>query len=103
MRLPSFAMYNVWQNNIIYILVNSSFWHGTSPIKKQWRRTPNTMVVAGLNPWRCIEIWASLFTQHCPRLSEETLRAVGPFYLMSMSVEVKDHTQGVNVLSVMDA
>ena len=30
-------------------------------------------------------------------LSEETLKAGGPFYLMLMLVEVKDPTQGLNV------
>ena len=30
-------------------------------------------------------------------LSEETLKAGGPFYLVSMPGEVKDPTQGVNV------
>ena len=30
----------------------------------------------------------------CLCLSEETLKAVGPFYLMSMPGEVKDPTQG---------
>ena len=30
-------------------------------------------------------------------LLEETLKAVGPFYLVSMPGEVKDPTQGVNV------
>ena len=33
----------------------------------------------------------------CLCLSEETLRAGGPFYLVSMPEEVKDPTQGVNV------
>ena len=33
----------------------------------------------------------------CQYLSEETLKAVGPFYLVSMPGEVKDPTQGVNV------
>ena len=33
----------------------------------------------------------------CLCLSEETLNAGGPFYLVSMPGEVKDHTQGVNV------
>ena len=33
----------------------------------------------------------------CLCLSEETLKAGGPFYLVSMPEEVKDHTQGVNV------
>ena len=33
----------------------------------------------------------------CLCLSEETLKAGGPFYLVSMLGEVKDPTQGVNV------
>ena len=33
----------------------------------------------------------------CLCLSEETLKAGGPFYLVSMPGEVKDTTQGVNV------
>ena len=33
----------------------------------------------------------------CLCLSEETLNAGGPFYLVSMPGEVKDPTQGVNV------
>ena len=33
----------------------------------------------------------------CLRLSEETLLASGPFFLVSMPGEVKDPTQGVNV------
>ena len=32
----------------------------------------------------------------CLCLSEETLKAGGPFYLVSMPGEVKDPTQGVN-------
>ena len=37
---------------------------------------------------------AILFTLLCPCLSEETIKAVGPFYLVSMSGEVKVSTQG---------
>ena len=37
------------------------------------------------------------FNLLCQCLSEETLKAVGPFYLVSMPGEVKDPTQGVNV------
>ena len=33
------------------------------------------------------------FTPLCQCLSEETLKAVGPFYLVSMPGEVKDPTQ----------
>ena len=39
----------------------------------------------------------------CLCLSEETLKASGPFYLVSMPGEVKDHTQGVNVSPVVDS
>ena len=37
------------------------------------------------------------FTPLCQCLSEETLKAVGPFYLVSTPGEVKYPTQGVNV------
>ena len=33
----------------------------------------------------------------CLCLSEETLKAGSPFYLVSMPVDVKDPTQGVNI------
>ena len=36
-------------------------------------------------------------TAICLCLSEETLKAGGPFYLVSMPRDVKDPTQGVNV------
>ena len=39
----------------------------------------------------------------CLCLSEETLKAGGPFYLVSMPGEVKDPTQGVNVQTVVDS
>ena len=35
--------------------------------------------------------------RNCLCLSEETLKAGGPFYLVFMPGEVKDPTQGVNV------
>ena len=40
----------------------------------------------------------ALYIRDCESLclSDETLKAVGPFYLLSMSGEVKDPTQGVN-------
>ena len=38
-----------------------------------------------------------MFTSHCQCLSDETLYAVGPFYLVFMPGEVKDPTKGVNV------
>ena len=39
----------------------------------------------------------------CLCLSEETLKVGGPFYLVSMPEEVKDPTQGVNALPVVDS
>ena len=39
----------------------------------------------------------------CLCLSEKTLKAGGPFYLVSMPGEVKDPTQGVNVEPVVDS
>ena len=36
-------------------------------------------------------------SQICLCLLEETLKAGGPFYLVSMPGEVKDPTQGVNI------
>ena len=41
----------------------------------------------------------ALYIRDCESLclSYETLKSVGPFYLVSMPGEVKDHTQGVNV------
>ena len=41
----------------------------------------------------------SLYIRDCESLclSDETLKAVGPFYLVPMPGEVKDPTQGVNV------
>ena len=37
------------------------------------------------------------FVQFCLCISEETPKADGPFYLVSMPGEVKDPTQGINV------
>ena len=54
------------------------------------------------SPWeariiRCNNL--ALYIRDCESLclSDETLKAVGPFYLVSMPGEVKDPTQGVNV------
>ena len=50
--------------------------------------TPST-VVSKLRQFRSPRI--------CLCLSEETLQAGGPFYMVSMPGEVNDPTQGVNV------
>ena len=54
------------------------------------------------SPWeariiRCKNL--ALYIRDCESLylSDETVKAVGPFYLVSMPGEVKDPTQGVNV------
>ena len=41
-----------------------------------------------------VKTWLSTLVSLC--LPDETLTAVGPFYLVSMPGEVKDPTQGVN-------
>ena len=50
-----------------------------------------------------VKNWLSTLETKFLCLSEETLKAVGPFYLVSMPGEVKDPTQGVNVSPVVDA
>ena len=42
----------------------------------------------------CFEAWATSFTPLCLCLSEESVKAVSPFYLVSMPGEVKDLTLG---------
>ena len=44
----------------------------------------------------------ALYIRDCESLclSDETLKAVGPFYLVSMPGEVKDPTQGVNMCNL---
>ena len=51
-------------------------------------------VVLGSNPAGGIRFESLVipFTPLCQCLSEETLKAVGPFYLVSMPGEVKDST-----------
>ena len=62
--------------------------------------TGSDRVVLGSNPaaatsLRNFEVIP--FTPLCQCLSEETLKTVGPFYLVSVPGDVKDPTQGVNV------
>ena len=59
----------------------------------QWlERATDNQVVAGSNPADAVWKLAISFTPLCQCLSEETLKAVGPFYLVSMPGEVKDPT-----------
>ena len=57
----------------------------------QWlERATDNRVVAGSNPAEAFLITLAIsFTTLCQCLSEETLKAVGPFYLVSMLGEVK--------------
>ena len=52
----------------------------------------------GSVPSTAVSILGQFRSPHiCRCLSEKTLKAGGPFYLVSMLGEVKDPTQGVNV------
>ena len=54
--------------------------------------------VLGSNPRRAAsELWQFRSPHFWQCLSEETLKAVGPFYLVSISGEVKYPTHWVNV------
>ena len=62
------------------------------------RRTVNRGDSGSIPPTAISKLsFAISFTSHCLCLSEKTLKAGGLFYLVSMSGEVKDPTQGVNV------
>ena len=50
-----------------------------------------------ITPTAVSKLHSISFTSHCLCLSEETLKADGHFYLVSMPGELKDPTQGVNV------
>ena len=64
-------------------------------IERLERATDNP-VVAGSNPTEAV--WklslAISFTRLCQCISEEALKTVGPFYLVSMPAEVKYPTKG---------
>ena len=58
---------------------------------------PGSIPGLGGENYRCKNL--AFYIRDCVYLclSDETLKAVGPFYLVSMPGEVKDPTQGVNV------
>ena len=60
------------------------------------RRRPGFNSRAGRRELLGVKTWLSTDCESLC-LSDETLKAVGPFYLVSMPEEVKDPTQGVNV------
>ena len=53
----------------------------------------------GLGEYYSMRKNLALYIRDCESLclSDETVKAVGPFYLVSMPGDVKDPTQGVNV------
>ena len=57
----------------------------------------------GLIPPTAVSNLRQFRSPHIACLSEETLKAYGPFYLVSVPGEVKYPTQGVNVEPVMDS
>ena len=83
--------------------------NGVSAIRAYGRCVDNPLLfhirgLPGFDPpgWeariiRCKNL--ALYIRDCESLclSDETVKAVGPFYLVSMPGEVKDPTQGVNV------
>ena len=71
------------------VVVSTSAWHAAG----RWfdSRTRHVSLL-GVKTW--LSTLQIVYLELC--LSEETLKAVGPFYLVSMPGEVKDPTQGVN-------
>ena len=73
--------------------------NAVSPVVGRTLCTPAPGSLPGLGEYysRCKNL--ALYIRDCESLclSDETLKAVGPFYLVSMSADVKDPTQGVNV------
>ena len=55
------------------------------------------------NHLRRFEAWATSFTLLCLGLSEKTVKAVGPFYLVPMPGEGKDPTQGNGKIPAVDS
>ena len=75
----------------LYIRNAGERWsHGRAPDCQS-----GAVVQSHLPPFRNLEEKNSIHICLC--LSEETLKAGGPFYLVSMPGEVKDPTQGVNM------
>ena len=66
-------------------------------------RAPNCQSRGGSIPSTTIPKVGQFRLSHFACLSEDTVKAIGPFCLVSMSGEVKDHTQGVNVYPVVDS
>ena len=78
---------NRWEKDITYIL-------GSGGCAVQ-RRTVNRGDDSSIPPTAVSKLKQFLSPHICLCLSEETLKAGNPFYLVSMPGEVKDPTQGV--------
>ena len=68
-----------------------------SDLRRAMKPGPGSRPGLGEYYYRCQNL--ALYIRDCESLclSDETVKAVGPFYLVSMPGEVKDPTQGVNV------
>ena len=73
--------------------------HSTRAVEERLECATDDRVVTGSNPiGPALETLVAIsFTPLCLCLSEETLKAVGPFYLVSVPEELKYPTQGVNM------
>ena len=71
---------------------------------ERWLRRTVNRGDSGSIPLTAVSKLRQFHSPHiCLCLSEETLKADGSFYLMSMPGEVKDSRQGVNVQPVVDS
>ena len=68
-----------------------------SGVRAVERRTVNRGDGGSIPPTAVSKLGQFRLPHICLCLSEETLKASGPFYLVSMLGEVKDPKQGVNV------
>ena len=67
------------------------------------RRTVNRGVGGSIPPTAVSKLMQFRSPHICLCLSEETLKAGGPFYLVSIPGEVKDPTKGLNVQPIVNS
>ena len=84
---------NMVQTEVSYLLIYVVVGSGDSAVE---RRTVNRGDGGSIPPTAVSKL-RQFRSPHIACLSEETLKADGPFCLVSMPGEVKDPTQGVNV------
>ena len=87
---------SVCTSDYIY-LVYKIYIHVGSSVSAVERQTVNRGDAGSIPPTAVSKLRQFRSPHICLCLSEETLKAGGPFYLVSMPGEVQDPTQGVNV------